>query len=110
MNILYDNKKVEKIITNTSTWHKYLSFNNQKKLKKILDRLQAAVNWKEYQCLGIGKPHELKGNFKDCFGISLNSNLRLIVSLVGNKNEECKEIIIEGVVDYHDKTNNWIIP
>jgi hypothetical protein len=77
--------------------------------------LKAADNFSIYLSTGLGKPHFLFGNLKGYCGINILSNIRLIVkpdakSLNPTDLRECDTVIIKGVMDYHDKKNEWLIP
>lgn len=52
---------------------------------------------------------------KGCYGVSITGNIRLIVKPdVGGVDPatlmKCDSVIIKGVVDYHGKKQEWLIP
>lgn len=84
-------------------------------IKRRMDQMRAANNYAEYQSIGLGKPHLLTGDLKGCFAVSLTANYRLIVrlgvdDLSAESLSKCDKVIIEGVVDYHGKKSNWLLP
>ena len=64
--------------------------------------------------IGLGNPHPLSGNLDRCYSISVTANFRLVVepesdSLDMESLKVCENIIIKGVLEYHDGKNEWII-
>ncbi len=83
--------------------------------KKRLDQLKAALNFSSYLTTGLGKPHPLYENLKGYYGVTITGNMRLIVkpdaeSLEPEALKECKTVVIKGVMDYHGRKNEWLIP
>ncbi len=83
--------------------------------KKRIDQLKASDNFSIYLTTGLGKPHPLYENLKGYYGITITGNIRLIVkpdaeSLDPEALKECDTVIIKGVMDYHGRKNEWIIP
>lgn len=86
-----------------------------RRFKMRIDQMKAADHYYEYQSIGLGRPHLLDGDLKGCFAVDLTGNYRIIARLgTDDLSPEalkiCDEVIIEGVVDYHGKGNNWFIP
>jgi plasmid maintenance system killer protein len=86
-----------------------------KPIKLRIDQIRAAANYLQYQSIGLGKPHLLDGDFAGCFAVNVSNNYRLIGRLCvedvsPESLEKCDKVVLEGVVDYHGKSNNWIIP
>lgn len=116
MQFKFDNPKVEKIITDTKVLQKKVGLEIGKSIKKRLNHLEAADNFNEYLTrIGLGNPHPLSGNLDRCYSISVTANFRLVIepeseSLDMDSLKVCKNIIIKGVLEYHDGKNEWIIP
>ena len=116
MQFKYDNLKVEKIITDTKVLQKKVGLEIGKSIKKRLNHLEAADNFNEYLTkIGLGNPHPLSGSLGGCYSISVTANYRLVVEPESNSLDMeslkvCKNIIIKGVLEYHDGKNEWIIP
>ena len=112
----YSNNKVRKIIEDPSKLQKTVGFEIGRSVKKRLNELQSANNFNEYLTrIALGKPHPLEGDLDKCYGIHVTGNYRLIVepiteSLDMESLKECKIIDIKGVVEYHGKKYEWIIP
>ena len=86
-----------------------------KMVKKRMNEMKAAPDFKKYLDYGLGRPHPLSGDLDNLYGISLNKNYRLIVeplteSLDNNGLKECNIVNIKGVVDYHEGKQEWLIP
>ena len=115
MQVVIDNKKLEKQLCDVEKLTKTIGFDMLKKLKLRIDQLKAASNFKEYLDIGLGNPHPLVGNLDKFFGIKINKNYRLIVEplsdkLDNNSLEKCEKVNLKGVADYHDGKCEWIIP
>ena len=112
----YSNNKVRKIIEDPSKLQKTVGFEIGRSVKNRLNQLQAANNFNEYLTLiALGKPHHLEGDLAKCYGIHVTDSFRLIVepiteSLDMDSLKECKILDIKGVVEYHGKKYEWIIP
>lgn len=86
-----------------------------KSLKKRIDQLKAADNFKEFLDIGLGNPHPLVGNLDNLFGIKISKNYRLIVEPLSSKLDDvslkkCRIVNLKGVADYHDGKCEWLIP
>ena len=115
INIEMHDKKVAKVLSDSNELVKRIGLDKAKILKRRLNEIMASDNFSEYLNIGIGKPHRLVGNLDGCYGIHLTANYRLIIEpLVDTQDnaslEECKNINIKGVGDYHDGKCEWIIP
>lgn len=114
MIIGYSNSKVEKEFLNFAQMQKHVGSDITRQVKKITNRLKAAPTMAVYLQLGLGKPHRLSGELNNSYGIFLTKNYRLVISPVGGNTSEllenCREIIIKGVLDYHGNKYNWLIP
>ncbi len=115
VNLEYDKASVEKYFNDFNLMGKEKGKDLTKSVKRRYDQLKAANNFSVYLEIGLGKPHPLYENLKGCYGISVTGNVRLIVrpdveSLNPESLRKCDTIIIEGVMDYHGKKNEWIIP
>lgn len=109
------NQKLEKLLNDSNKLIRKIGLEMAKMVKKRFNEMKASPNFKEYVSYGLGKPHPLTGNLDKLYGIHLNKNYRLIVEpLVGVLDdinlEECKNVNIKGVVDYHDGKIEWLIP
>lgn len=108
-------QKLEKLLNDSNKLIRKIGLEMAKMVKKRFNEMKASSNFKEYVSYGLGKPHPLTGNLDNLYGIHLNKNYRLIVEpLVEGfddiKLEECKNVNIKGVVDYHDGKIEWLIP
>ena len=84
-------------------------------IKKRYNQLSACISFQEIIVNGFGKAEALSGNLKGYYSLRLNANYRLIVrpkseDLSTDSLGKCDTVIVRGVVDYHGRKNNWIIP
>lgn len=79
MQIKVDNKKVEKKLCDIEKLKKIIGINMTRLLKRRIEQLRAADNFKEYLDIGLGNPHPLVENLDNFFCIKINRNYRLIV-------------------------------
>lgn len=115
MLIEYEDEAVEKVFTDFILMRRKVGNDITKATKKRLDQIKASINFNIYLSTGLGKPHPLYENLKGYYGISITGNLRLIVkpdakSLDPEDLKECDTVIIKGVMDYHGRKNEWLIP
>lgn len=115
LNLKYEKSSVEKYFENFDLMSKEKGKDLTRAVKKRYDQLKAAANFSIYLKTGLGKPHPLYENLKGCYGISVNGNIRLIVrpdveGLDPDSLKRCDTVIIKGVMDYHGKKHEWIIP
>jgi len=113
--IEYEDSSVEKYFKNLDLMKKKIGLDLTKITKKRQDQLRASDNFSIYLSTGLGKPHPLFENLKGCYGISLTGKMRLIVKpdveeLDPKSLINCEIVIIKGVMDYHGRKNEWIIP
>lgn len=115
LNLKYEKSSVEKYFENFDLMSKEKGKDLTRAVKKRYDQLKAAANFSIYLKTGLGKPHPLYENLKGCYGISVNGNIRLIVrpdveGLDPDSLKRCDTVIIKGVMDYHGKKHEWLIP
>ncbi|MBT9147449.1 MAG: hypothetical protein DDT32_01204 [Syntrophomonadaceae bacterium] len=115
MLIEYESESVRDIFNNFDLMKKEIGNDRARATKKRLDQLKAALNFSIYLTTGLGKPHPLYENLKGYYGVTITGNMRLIVkpdaeSLEPEALKECKTVVIKGVMDYHGRKNEWLIP
>ncbi len=115
MELKYKKPLVEKYFNDFTLMSRKKRQDIAKNVKKRCDQLKAAENLGIYLSTGLGKPHPLYENLKGCYGISITGNVRLVIrpdieNLDPDSLKECDSVIIEGVMDYHGKKHEWIIP
>ena len=68
-----------------------------------LSMLQAANCLADIPNIPPTERHKLSGNYKGCWGISIEKNWRIVIRPIGTMMEpmDIKEIIIVDIVDYH---------
>lgn len=115
MQIEADNKAIEKKLLDLEKLKKTFGVERTKMIKKRIDQLRAADNFKEFLDIGLGDPHPLVGNLDNLYGVKINKNYRLIIEPISERldNEslrKCKKVNLKGVADYHDGKCEWIIP
>lgn len=115
MQIEVNDKKLNKLLSDVNVLKKTIGIDMTKLLKKRIDQLRAANNFKEFLDIGLGNPHPLVGNFDNLFGIKINKNYRLIVEPLSDKLDDaslrkCKKVNLKGVADYHAGKCEWLIP
>ena len=86
-----------------------------RKIKNRYNQIKACNSFYEIQQNGLGKIEPLSGNYKGYYSIRLDANYRLVIrpkssDLSVDSLKKCDTVIIKGVIDYHGKGNNWIIP
>ncbi len=115
MQLEVQDHKLEKLLNNPDKLIRKIGLDMAKILKRRFNEMKASLNFKDYLSYGLGHPHPLVGNLDKLYGIHLTKNYRLIVEpLVEELNElnleNCKNVNIKGVVDYHDGKCEWLIP
>jgi len=113
--IEYESETVQEIFNNLALMKKKIGNDRARATKKRLDQLKASINFNIYLTTGLGKPHPLYEKLKGYYGIMITGNVRLIVkpdaeSLDPEALKECETVIIKGVVDYHGRKYEWLIP
>lgn len=115
LQIEYESKKVQRFFEDYDLLRKKIGVEFARSVKKRMDQLRAADTITNYFDTGLGNPHWLQGNLKECISISISGNYRLVVrpkvNCKGNDILElCNIIIVKGVEDYHGTKSNWLIP
>ena len=112
MQIRYENKRVEKYFEDLTSMKKVISMEWIRTIKKHMDRLNASDTFADFLDLNLGHPEALQGKDLGRYSVRINGNIRLIIRpiLNGRSIRDCKEIVIEGVVDYHGGKESWYIP
>lgn len=104
MEIHYSTRKMEKILTNPRLIKKHYSKIHHKLVIR-LSELRAAESLADITTSPPPRRHKLKGSFKECWGIDVSRNYRIIVQPEGEYDEHdlntIKEIIIIDIDDYH---------
>ncbi|MCF7931861.1 MAG: hypothetical protein K9K93_01715 [Acholeplasmataceae bacterium] len=114
MELTYDHKRVQKLFDDFDQMRKETNTVFTKLVKKRVDQLRAFETFADYLQSGLGKPHPLSGNKKDCYGIHITGGTRLVVcplslDLSTESLQYCKKILIKGVENYHgSKTTSYI--
>ncbi len=115
MLIEYDTESVRDVFSDFDLMKKKIGKDSARATKKRLDQLKAAMNFSIYLTTGLGKPHPLYENLKGYYGVDITGNVKLIVkpdaeSLKPEALKECDTVIIKGMMDYHGRKNEWLIP
>ena len=116
MQLVFEDRKVEKILYDTKLLQKKVGLEIGQKVRKRLNEIKATNNFNEYLTkIKLGKPHPLEGEFKGCYGVWITSNYRMIVQPLETELDleslkKCDKLNIKGVLDYHGGKNEWIIP
>lgn len=111
----YESESVRKFFSDFELMQKEIGKDRARATKKRIDQLKASDNFSIYLKTGLGKPHPLYKNLKNYYAITITGNVRLIVrpdaqSLDSEALKECDTVIIKGVMDYHGRKKEWIIP
>ena len=107
MEIQFENQKVQKSMSDMKELTAKIGLSMAKTVKQRYNQLEACENFEQYMKTGLGVPHPLNSNLKQCYAIRITGNYRLVVE---PENLGNKKIIIKGVLDYHGTKNEWIIP
>ena len=107
MEIQFENLKVQKSMSDMKELTVKIGLSMAKTVKQRYNQLEACENFEQYMKTGLGVPHPLNSNLKQCYAIRITGNYRLVVE---PENMGSKKIIIKGVLDYHGTKNEWIIP
>lgn len=115
MLIEYESETVRKVFNDFNLMKRLIGNDLTRATKNRINQLKASVNFSVYLTTGLGKPHPLYENLKGYYGITITGNIRLIVkpdveSLDHESLKACDTVIVKGVVDYHGKKNEWLIP
>ena len=114
--IKYTNNNVKYYFENLKMMQKDYGLKLAKKVSQRIDELKSFSNVNELLNSGIDNPHLLSTDLDGCIGWDLTANVRLIIRIAQDFKEDTvestktmNEVIIEGVVDYHDGNKKWII-
>lgn len=112
MRITYASKKVEQYFEDYGEMKKKIPIEWVRTVKKRIDQLKAAESFGDFLKLNSGHPEPLIGKDIGKYSVHITGNVRLIIKPndKGDAVMICKEIEIEGVVDYHGKKEKWYIP
>ena len=113
MHITYANKKVELLFTDYNLMKRKISTDWVRTIKKHMDRLKASDCFGDFLKLRLGKPEPLSGYNVPTYSVHVSANVRLVFELICESRDainECTELIIKGVCDYHGNKENWFIP
>ncbi len=112
MIVKYVNRKVEKCFNDYSRMQRVIPIDWVRTIKKHIDRLEAAECFGDFLRLGLGKPEMLSGPGGIRYSLHVVANVRLILLLDADKESvnDCRELEVEGVCDYHGGKENWYIP
>ena len=115
MRFKYENATVKEYFEDFELMKKKTGIEVAKNTKKRCNELKAAENFAIYLKTGLGKPHSLVGDLNGWYGIAISGNIRLIVKPDMEESddasfEKCDSVIIRGLVDYHGRKNEWLIP
>lgn len=104
MIIYYSSSRMEKILTNPRLIKKHYSKICDKLMIRISE-LRVAETLADISPKPPPRRHKLSGQFKDCWGIDVSKNYRIIVQPKGeyieNELNTIKEVIIKDIGDYH---------
>lgn len=111
MRITYANKKIERCFEDYGEMKKRIPVEWVRAIKKHMDRLRAANTFGDFLKLNLGQPELLRGKDAGKYSVRITGNVRLIIlpSETGDAVMICREIEIEGVVDYHGGKESWYI-
>ena len=94
--------KIFKLILNEQKGNKRFG-SLYKKIKQRIYFLMAVDNLEDYPTAPPYSRHKLGGDLKDCYGISVSGNWRIIIRSVSHEADlsKIREIEILDVCDYH---------
>ena len=112
LRIIYESKKVERYFEDYAEMKKKIPKDWVRTIKKHIDRLKASDTFGDFLKLNLGRPEPLSGKDEGKYSVHVTGNVRLIVKPCDNGKAVmiCKEIVMEGVVDYHGGKESWYIP
>ncbi|WP_117161192.1 type II toxin-antitoxin system RelE/ParE family toxin [Paraliobacillus sp. X-1268] len=104
MNITYTSNKLENILTNPRLIKKeYTAFH--KRVSNRMSELRAANNLDEITHDPPPRRHKLSGDKKECWGIDVSKNFRIVLRPVGEWDESDHKTIINieilSIDNYH---------
>jgi len=112
LKITYANTRLEKYFNNYNLMQKKIPLEWVRKVKKIMQWLEAADKFGDFLALGLGKPEQLKTNGEQIlYSLHISANVRLIIGVNATCDtvKICSEIEVEGVCDYHGNKENWYL-
>lgn len=115
MRFKYENATAKEYFENFELMKKKIGIDVATNTKKRCNQLKAAENFAIYLKTGLGKPHSLVGDLKGWYSIAISGNIRLVVKPDMEQSddasfEKCDSVIIRGLVDYHGRKKESIIP
>ena len=102
MIITYDNK-IKKKLENEHSIKKYYG-KQSTRIITLISMLQVVTCLDDIPNVPPTRRHKLVNNYKNCWGIDVDKNWRMILVPVSNLSEDpkdVKEVIISDIVDYH---------
>lgn len=104
MKIHYSSRKLQKILTDRRLIKKhYAKFHHRLEIR--LSELRAANSLADISNHPPPRRHKLSGSYKDCWGVDITRNYRIIVRPVSEYNindlTTIKEVMIIDIDDYH---------
>ena len=122
MDIVYNDKKVEKLFTDLNDvihsknlLQRRVGKDRAIAVKKRKNQIEAASTFKSYLNLHIGNPHLLREDLAGLYGVDIDPHLRLIIEPVSDDLSpeslaKCETVVLIGLVEYHGDKNEWLIP
>ena len=122
MEIVYKNKKVEKIfldmndvIHSKNLLQRHIGKERAITVKRRKNQIEAAPNFNSYLKLHIGNPHLLHEDLAGLYGVDIDPHLRLIIKPVSDDLSpeslaKCETVVLIGLVEYHGEKNEWLVP
>ncbi len=109
MDILFKDNALRRLCTQERVMLRALGKKGARKLRARLKDLQAFSNMKE---VCFGRPHPLRGHFKECLGLDLDGGRRLVLEAANEpipRNEDhsidwssVTRVRVIFIGDYHD--------
>lgn len=112
MKITYATEKIEKIFEDTEQL-KRKTGQMARKIIQRLDALRASNTFGIFLATGLGRPERLTGDLEGYYSIRITDNYRLVVWVNMPQNGDVRDadqVMVKGVVDYHGRKNDWILP
>lgn len=102
MDIVFDDKDVERLCSEEKHMMKKLGKACAKKLQIRLNELYVAANLEE---VVSGRPHPLHGDFEGCFGLDLKGGNRLVI----RPNHSPPPLLEDGGLDRKSVTSVCVV-
>lgn len=111
----YGNPTAKKCLDDFELMKKKIGIDITRNTKKRCNEPKSAENSAIYLRTGLGKPHSFVDHLIGWYGIAVSGNIRLIVKPDMEKSDDASlekrdSVIIRGLVDYHGRKNEWLIP